>query len=72
MTEGKEEQARELLATFFPPLPENIENEPIQEQHPPLEFVRLTMQEVEARVFEANSWKAFGEDGLPAVAWKQL
>jgi hypothetical protein len=55
VTEGKEEQARELLATFFPPLPENIDDELAQEQHPPLDFVQLTMQEIEARVFEANS-----------------
>ena len=72
MTEGKEEQARELLATFFLPLLENIDNEPIQEQHPPFDFVQLTVQEVETKVFEANSWKAPGDEGLLAEVWKQL
>jgi hypothetical protein len=30
------------------------------------------MQEVETSVLEANSWKAPGDDGLPAEIWKQL
>jgi hypothetical protein len=30
------------------------------------------MQEVEIRVFEANSKKALGDDGLLAEVWKQL
>jgi hypothetical protein len=33
---------------------------------------RLTIEEVERRVFEAQSWKAPGEDGLPAVVWKEV
>ena len=33
---------------------------------------RLTLEEVERRVFEAQSWKAPGEDGLPAVVWKEV
>jgi hypothetical protein len=33
---------------------------------------RRTMEEVEQRVFAAQPQKAPGEDGLPAVAWKQV
>ncbi|KAM4067345.1 endonuclease-reverse transcriptase domain-containing protein [Hirsutella rhossiliensis] len=55
ITEGKGEQAEELLCTFFPPLPARIEPE-----------------EIEEKVMAAKSWKAPGEDGLPAIVWKKL
>ena len=32
----------------------------------------LTMEEVEQKVLSAKPWKAPGEDGLPAMVWKQL
>jgi hypothetical protein len=32
----------------------------------------LTMEEVEQKVQSAKPWKAPGEDGLPAMVWKQL
>ncbi|KAM6505284.1 hypothetical protein FSOLCH5_15485 [Fusarium solani] len=32
----------------------------------------LTMGEVEEKVMEAKAWKAPGQDGLPAMVWKQL
>jgi hypothetical protein len=72
VTKGKDEQAIELLATFFPALLESIEDEPLRQQHPPVEFPALTMEEVENKVFEAGSWKALGDDGLLAVVWKQI
>ena len=36
ITQGKEEQAAELLETFFPPLPQEIIDDSIQHQHPPV------------------------------------
>ena len=71
-TKDKMEQAEELLATFFPPLPEMIEDEGIKPQREPVYIPELTMEEIERKVFEAKPWKAPGEDGLPAMVWKQL
>jgi exonuclease III len=71
-TQGKDEQAEELLKTFFPPLPQEIDDEPIQHQHPPVPWPELTMEEVERRLFAASPWKAPGDDGLPIGVWKQI
>jgi hypothetical protein len=30
------------------------------------------MEEVKRRIFTAKSWKAPGDDGLPAMVWKQV
>jgi hypothetical protein len=30
------------------------------------------MEEVERRLWETKSWKAPGEDRLPAIVWKQV
>ena len=72
ITQGKEEQAEELLKTFFPPLPEEISDEPVHHPHQPVPWPELTMEEVQQKVFAASSWKAPGDDGLPTVAWKQV
>ena len=64
---GKTEQAAELLKTFFPPLPTGIEDKGSRGHRDPVEMPRLTMEEVERRIFAAKSWKAPGDDGLPAV-----
>jgi hypothetical protein len=46
-TESKEEQAEELLKTFFPPLPESIEVENGRQQRKPLDMPPLTVEEIE-------------------------
>ncbi|KAL0929378.1 uncharacterized protein CTRU02_215544 [Colletotrichum truncatum] len=70
-TAEKGEQAEELLSTFFPPLPNNIEDEGQRPQRPPVPFPDITLEEVERQLFAAKSWKAPGEDGLPVAVWKQ-
>jgi hypothetical protein len=72
ITQGNEEQADELLKTFFPPLPEDIADEPVHHHHQPVPWPVITMEEVERKVFAASSWKAPGDDGLPVVVWKQI
>ena len=64
------EQAEELLSKFFPPLPDNIDDEGIRPQREPVEMPAITLEEVERQLLAAKSWKAPGEDGLPAIVWK--
>jgi hypothetical protein len=65
-------QAEELLNTFFPPLPARIEDEGDRPRRREVLMPDLTMEEVEHKVLAAKPWKAPGEDGLPAIVWKQL
>ena len=71
-TRDKIEQAEELLSAFFPPLPARIEDEGPRPQRTPVSMPPSTMEEVERRIFAAKSWKAPGDDGLPAMVWKQV
>ncbi|KAK7583226.1 hypothetical protein V3481_012568 [Fusarium oxysporum f. sp. vasinfectum] len=71
-TTNHREQAEELLAKFFPPLPDNIEDEGLQHRRAPVTMPDLTLEEVERRLWATKSWKAPGEDGLPAIVWKQI
>ena len=71
-TDGRGEQAAELLKTFFPPLPAVIENEGQRPHRRELPMHDLSMQEIEDKVMTASPWKAPGEDGLPSMVWRQL
>jgi hypothetical protein len=71
-TTSHKEQAEELLAKFFPPLPDNIEDEGPRQQRAPVTMPNLTLEEVERQLWATKSWKAPGEDGLPAIVWKQI
>lgn len=72
MTSCKNDQAEELLQTFFPPLPQRIEEEGIREQRVTLPFAPLQKHEIESKILSANQWKAPGTDGLPAAVWRYL
>jgi hypothetical protein len=71
-TQDKVEQAEELLSIFFPPLPADIEDEGPRPRRREVTLPTLTMEEVEEKVMGAKAWKAPGQDGLPAMVWKQL
>jgi hypothetical protein len=71
-TSDTAEQADALLAAFFPPLPGVIDDEGDRPRRREVDMPMITLEEVEQKVMAAQSWKAPGEDGLPAMVWKQL
>jgi hypothetical protein len=71
-TSDKAEQAEELLSVFFPPLPAVVEVEERRPAQREIAMPELTLEEVEEKAMAAKAWKAPGEDGLPAMVWKQL
>ena len=64
VTENNMEQATELLKTFFPPLPQQIENEGDRPQREAIPMPPLTVEEIERQIFSASPWKAPGEDAV--------
>jgi hypothetical protein len=66
-TTNHKEQAEELLAKFFPPLLDNIDNEGTRPQRAPVEMPAIIMEEIEQQLMAAKSWKAPGKDSLPAI-----
>jgi exonuclease III len=66
-TNDHKEQAEELLSKFFPPLPNDIDDEGPRPQRSPIMMPTITMEEVERQLRAAKSWKAPGDDGLPAI-----
>lgn len=71
-TTNNSQQAEQLLATFFPPLPENIEDEGDRPQRQPVPMPKLTVEEIERCLVKTKPWKAAGEDGLPAGVWRHI
>ncbi|KAL9572107.1 hypothetical protein ACKAV7_003824 [Fusarium commune] len=71
-TTSHKEQAEELLAKFFLPLLDTIEDEGLRQQRALVTMPDLTLEEVERQLWAIKSWKAPGEDGLPAIVWKQI
>jgi hypothetical protein len=72
LTTSNSEQAEQLLATFFPALPENIEDEGDRPQRQSVPMPELTLEEIECCLMKTKPWKAAGEDGLPAGVWRQV
>ena len=72
MTTNNSEQAEQLLATFFPALPETIEDEGERPQRQPVSMPALSAEEIESCLMKTKPWKTAGEDGLPAGVWRQI
>jgi hypothetical protein len=72
MTTSRPEQAEQLLATFFPALPEHIEDEGDRPQRQPVAMPELTIEEIECCLMKTKPWKAVGEDIIPAGVWRQI
>lgn len=70
-TKGNSEQAEQLLATVFPPLPENIDDEGDRLQRTAVAVPELTVEEMKCWLRQTKLWKAAGED-VSAGVWRQL
>ena len=72
ITEGEEQKVRELLNTFYSPLPAAIAEEPNTPSVTPIKDSEITMEKIRRKVFSIKPWKAPGRDGIPAAVWRQL
>ena len=68
----EEDQASLLIDKFFPPLPEQVDQERNTTIRQPLTLEKLTTDEIYRAIQKASPLKAPGGDGLPALVWKQL
>jgi len=71
-TTSNSEQAEQRLATFFPALPENIDDEGDRPQRQPVPMPVLTLEEIESCLMKPKPWKAAGEDSLPSGVRRQV
>ena len=60
------------MSTFFSELPIASRTKGVGPSVAQFICRKLTMEEVEQKVFAANHGKAAGRDGIPAVVWKQV
>jgi hypothetical protein len=72
MMTNNSEQAEQLLATFFSPVPETIEDEGERHQRQPIPMPELTVEEIQCCLLNTKPWKAAGDDGLPTGVWRQV
>ncbi|KAI7765540.1 hypothetical protein LZL87_007291 [Fusarium oxysporum] len=73
-TTSHKEQAEELLAKFFPPLPDNIEDEGPRQQRAPVTMPDLTLEEVERQLYTRIILlkKPGKDDYMIAKAWRLI
>ena len=72
VTNNQKEQVEELLSTFFPPTPTEIDPEDERIPRIRIQHMELQEEEIQRKVFEAKPWKAPGRDGLPAGVWRNI
>ena len=74
VVEGDDEIASALMDAFFEGSADGHTNEPNDntEDFQPLPHQPLTFEEVRQAVLGAQPYKAPGQDGIPAIVWKEL
>jgi hypothetical protein len=62
LTTSNSGRAEQLLATFFPALPQNINDEGYRPQRQSAPMPELTVEEIECCLMKTKPWKAAGSD----------